>query len=89
MSGVGRVAEETHYVRGVAEAAMAEEKSVHNMVESKVASLAAYAKVSTVHVICVLSKCAKEAAAHSEVQALRVAQAVTQQLEKRNSSSYN
>ena len=40
MSGVGRVAEETRRVRGVAEAAIAEAKSVHDAVESKVASLA-------------------------------------------------
>ena len=44
MSNVGHVVEETRRVRGVTEAAIAEAKSVHDEVESKVASLVAYTK---------------------------------------------
>ena len=39
MSGVGYVAEETRHVRNVAEAAIAEAKSVHGEIESRVALL--------------------------------------------------
>ena len=66
MSSVGHVAEETRHVRGIAEAAIAEVKSVHDAVESKVASLVAYAEARTVHVIGVLSKRVEEVVAHSE-----------------------
>ena len=66
MSSVGRVAEETRRVCGVAEAAIAEAKSVHNAVECKVALLVAHAKVSTAQVIGVLSKRVEEIAVHSE-----------------------
>ena len=40
MSGVGKVTDEARRVRGVAEAAIAEARSVHGEVESRVASLA-------------------------------------------------
>ena len=82
MSAVGCVVEETRHVRGVAEAAIAEANSVHDAVESKVASLMAYAKASTAHITGVLSKRVEEVAAHSEAQVSRVAEVVTQQLEK-------
>ena len=55
MSGVGRVAEATLRVRGVAKAASAEAKSVHEVVESKVASLTAQADASVAHITGVLS----------------------------------
>ena len=67
MSNVGRVAEETRCVHGITEATIAEVKSMDDEVESKVASLAAYAEVSTAHIIGVLSKRVGEAAAYSEV----------------------
>ena len=41
VSGVGRVAEETHYVRELVEATSAEAKSVRSDVERRVAILAA------------------------------------------------
>ena len=63
MSNVGHVVEETRRVRGVTEAAIAEAKSVHDEVESKVASLVAYAEASTAHVTRVLSKRVEEATA--------------------------
>ena len=43
MSSVGCVVEEIRRVRGVPEVAIAEAKSVHDAVESKVASLAVHA----------------------------------------------
>ena len=48
-SGVGQVADETHHAREVAEAAIAEARSVHSMVESRVAALSARANESTTH----------------------------------------
>ena len=82
MSSVGHVAEETRRVCGVAEAEISKTKSVHDAVESKVASLVAHAKVSTAHITGVLSKCVEEIAAHSEAQTLRIVEVVTQQLER-------
>ena len=82
MSGVGRSTEETHCVCDVAKAAIAEAKSVHGEVESRVALLAAQAKASTTHIAGVLSERVQELAAHSEVQASRIADAVSQQLER-------
>ena len=66
MSGVGQIADETRRVRGVAEAAIAEARSVHAEVESRVASLAAQADASTPHIIGVLSQCVQEVAEHSD-----------------------
>ena len=66
MAGIGCVTEETRHVCGVAEATIAEAKSVHDEVENKVASLVAYAEVSTAHVTDMLSKRVEEAAAQSE-----------------------
>ena len=82
MSGIGRVAEETLHVRGVAEAAIAEAKLVHEVVESKVASLTAQADASVVHITGVLSERVQQVAEHSDVQASRVAIEISQQLEK-------
>ena len=82
MSSAGHVVEETSRVRGVAEAAIAKAKSVHDVVESKVALLVAHAEASTTHVLGVLSKRVEEIAAHSEAQTSRVAEVVTQQLER-------
>ena len=61
--------EETHCVRGIAEAALAEVKSVHGEVESRVASLAAQAEASTAHIANALSKCVSEVAADREAKA--------------------
>ena len=54
MSGVGRVADETRRAREVAEAAIAEARSVHGEVHSKVASLTARANASTMYTVEVL-----------------------------------
>ena len=82
MCGVSHVADETLRVCEVVEAAMAEAKSVHSEVASKVVSLLAHATANTAHIVEVLSGCVQEVAAHSEAQALRVAELVTQRLEK-------
>ena len=62
MSGVGRVADETRRAREVAEAAIAEARSVHGEVQSKVASLTAHADASTAHAVEVLSGRVQEVA---------------------------
>ena len=82
MSGVGRVAEETLRVRGVAEAAIAEAKSVHEVLESKVASPVAQADASVAHITGVLSERVQQVAEHSDAQASRVAVEISQQLEQ-------
>ena len=82
MSGVGRVADETRRAREVAEAAIAEAKSVHREVQSKVASLTARADVSTAHAVEVLSGRVQEVAEQSQAQTSRVVVAVAQQLGK-------
>ena len=66
MSSIGRVAEETLHVRGVAEAAIAEAKSVHEVVESKVASLTVRANASVVHITNVLPERVQQVAEHSD-----------------------
>ena len=68
MSGVGRVMEETRCARGIVETAIAEAKSVHGEVESRVASLAVQAEASMVQVVGTLSECIKEMAAHSKAE---------------------
>ena len=82
MSGVRCVADETRCAREVAEAAIAEARSVHGEVQSKVASLMARADASAAHAIEVLSGRVQEVAEHSQVQTSRIAVAVAQQLEK-------
>ena len=82
MSGVSCGTEETYCVRDVTQAAIAEVKSVHGEVESKVASHVAQAEASTAHIVGVLSERVKEVVAHLEVQASHVVDVITQQLEK-------
>ena len=82
MLSVGHVAEETRRVRNVVEAAIAEAKSVHGEVESRVAFIKAQAEASTVHIVGVLSERVQEVAAHSKVQPSRIADAVSQQLKR-------
>ena len=50
MYSVSCIVEETHRARGIAEVVIAKAKSVHSEVESRVASLAAQAEASTVHI---------------------------------------
>ena len=66
ISGVGRIAEETHRVRGVVKAAIAEATSVHGAVKSRVALLVAHAEASTVHMVSELSKCIADAVGHTQ-----------------------
>ena len=68
MSGVGRIVEETHCARGIAEAAIAKAKTVHGKVESRVASLVAQAKASIPHIAHVLSKRVSEVVADTEAK---------------------
>ena len=68
--------------RGVAEATIAEARSVHGEVESRVILLAAQADASNTHIVGVLSQRVEEVAEHSDAQALCVAGEVSQQLEK-------
>ena len=82
MSGVSRAAEETCRARGIPEAAIAEAKSVHGEVESRVASLAAQAESSTVHITDALSKRMGEVAAKTEAETLCAIGTTAQQLEK-------
>ena len=82
MSSVGHVTEETVHVRGIAEAAIAEAKSVHEAIESKVASLTAQADASIAHITGVLSERVQQVAEYSDAQASRVAGEILQQLEK-------
>ena len=63
MSSIGHITEETHRVRDVAEAAIAEAKSMHGEVESRVTTLAVQAKASTAHITDVLSKHVSKVAA--------------------------
>ena len=62
MSSVGRIADETHCTREVGEAAIAEVRSMHGEVQSKVTLLTARANASTAHAIKVLSGCIQEVA---------------------------
>ena len=49
MSGVGQVADQTRRAREVAEAAIAEARSVHGAVKSRVAAISAHADASAAH----------------------------------------
>ena len=82
MSGVGCVVEETRHVRDVAKTAIPKAKSVHGEIESRVALLTAQAEASTAQITGVLSERVQEVAAHSEVQASCIVDAVSQQLER-------
>ena len=66
ISGVGQVADETRHARKVAEAAIAEARSVHGEVQSRVASLSTQAEASTAHAVEVLSGRVQEVAEHSQ-----------------------
>ena len=81
-SGVGQVADETHRARKVAEAAIAEARSVHGVVESRVVALSAHADESTTHTVEVLTEQMRQTMAETEVKASRTIGTVVQQLEK-------
>ena len=68
-SGVGQVADETRRTREVAEAAIAEARSMHGAVESRVAALSARADESTTHAVEVLTEQMRQTAAETEAKA--------------------
>ena len=82
MSGVGHVAEDTHCACGIVEVAIAEAKSVHGEIESKVSSLVAQAVASTAHVTDALSNCVGELAAETEAKTSHTIGTIAQQLEQ-------
>ena len=68
-SGVGQVADETRCAHEVAEAAIAEARSVHGTVENRVAELSARADESTTHAVEVLTEQVRQTAAETEAKA--------------------
>ena len=82
MSGVGCIVKEIRHAHGIAEAAIAEATPMRGQVESRVASLVVQAQMSMAQIVGTLSERVKEVAAHSKVQALRVADVITQKLDK-------
>ena len=62
MSGMGRVADETHRTNEVAGVDIAEARSVHGEVQSKVPLLTARVDASTAHVVEILLGCVQEVA---------------------------
>ena len=66
VSGVGRVAQETHRVREMVEATTAEAKSVRDEVESRVATLAAVADASATRTSEEIANRAKQVAEYSD-----------------------
>ena len=81
ISGVGRVEAETHRVREMVEATMAEARSVCGEVESRVATLAAAADASATRATEEIASRVKEVVEYSDAQASRVAVDITQRLE--------
>ena len=67
VSGVGMVADQTRYARSVAEAAIAEARSVRDEVTSKIAEVAQRSDVSASNVAEVLTGKVQQVAAHFEV----------------------
>ena len=82
MFGVGRIADKTRRVRKLVEATNAEARSVHGEVESKVATMAAEADASAANAVEEIMGHAWEVVAYSDAQASRVAETITQQLER-------
>ena len=78
ISGVGRVEVETCGVCEMVEATMAEARSIRGEVESCVATLAAAAGVSTLHVTKEIASHVKQVVEYSDAQALHITVDVTQ-----------
>ena len=77
-SGVGQVTDETRRACKVAEATIAEARSMHGVVESRVAELSARANVSTTHAVEVLTEQVWQTAAKIEAKALQTIGTVVQ-----------
>ena len=75
ISRVGQVADEMRCAHEIAEVAIAEVRSVHGEVQSKVTLLMAHANVSTAHAVEVLSGCVQEVARYSKPQMSHVVEA--------------
>ena len=82
MSGIGQVADATRRAPEVAEAAIAEVRSMHDEVKSKVAELSAHADASTMHAVEVLSEHIQKMAVDTEVKMSCNVGTVVQQLEQ-------
>ena len=82
LSGVGVVADQMRHAQYVAEAAIAEARSVRSEVESKVAELMHRADASTANAMNVLSSRVDQMTAQTEVQMSCAAAEVKQQLGK-------
>ena len=82
ISGVDQVAGETRRTCEIAESAIAEARSVHGAVESRVAALSARADESTARVVEVLTEQVQKATAETEAKASRTVGTIVQQLEK-------
>ena len=82
VSGVGRVAEETRYVRELVEATSAEAKSVRSDVERRVAILVAASKEKAARVAAEVESKMVKVAEYSDARASHVAADVTARLEK-------
>ena len=80
---VGQVADDTRRARKVAEATIAEARSVHSTVESRVAALLARADESTTHTVEVLTEQMWQTAVETEAKASQTIGTVVQQLEKK------
>ena len=82
VSGVGRVAQETRYVRELVEATTAEAKSVRSDVERRVARLAATSEENAARVAADVESKISKVAEYSDARASHVAADVTARLEK-------
>ena len=78
MSGVGEVADQTRYARSVAEAAIAEARSVRDEVMSKIAKVAQRSDVSASNVEEVLTGKVHQVAAHFEAHTSHAVEQVAQ-----------
>ena len=82
LSGVKAVADRTRHAQSVAEAAIAEARSVRNEVLAKIAAFTKCADDSMSNAVGILTGRMEEVSTQTEVQASRVAADVTQQLGK-------
>ena len=81
-SGVGVVANQTHHVQSIAEAAIAEARSVHDEVLSRIVEVAKRSDVSVSNVADALTGKVQQVAAHFEAQTSQAVGQVAQQLER-------
>ena len=77
-SGVGQVVDATRCARKVAEATIAEARSMHGAVESRVAALSACADESTMHAVEVLTEQMQRTAVETKAKASRTVGTVVQ-----------